>query len=85
VATINGTQLKLFNAQASEAPSLEGLLPEACGPGEIVAIDNDGVVVATGAGLLKVRELQKPGGRRLHSAALLAGFRLKAGERFGPP
>ena len=77
VATINGTQLKLFKAQALEVRARAPWLP-----GEIVAIEDGGIVVAAGAGLLKVSELQKPGGRRLRSADFLAGFRLKTGERF---
>ena len=50
------------------------------GPGEIVAVENGGVVVACGEGSLRILELQREGGKRLPAQAFLAGFPLKAGE-----
>jgi methionyl-tRNA formyltransferase len=51
-------------------------------PGEIIAVESDGILVATGHGLLKLTELQKPGGKRLPATAFLKGFELNIGDRF---
>ncbi len=42
-------------------------------PGQILAADASGIVVATGRGALRLTELQKPGGRRVASADFLRG------------
>jgi methionyl-tRNA formyltransferase len=44
-------------------------------PGTIVSADSHGLLVACGAGALLVRELQRPGGKRMSAAAFLAGRR----------
>ena len=49
-------------------------------PGEIISVQNDGVLVACGEGCIKILELQREGGKRLSAHAFLAGFPLKAGE-----
>jgi methionyl-tRNA formyltransferase len=51
-------------------------------PGAILAVAPDGIVVACGAGALRLVELQKPGGRRLGSADFLHGFAVAPGQRF---
>ncbi len=53
-------------------------------PGQIVRIDPDGIVVATGAGTLTLTELQAEGKRVLKARDFLAGQRLSAGDRFSP-
>ena len=54
-----------------------------CGtPGQIVSIDTDGIVVASGEGSLRLTELQKPGGKRLPVAQFLAGNPIAEGSRF---
>lgn len=50
-------------------------------PGEIVGLQG-GIDVACGEGVLRIEELQKPGGRRLAWKEFLAGTPLKVGERF---
>jgi methionyl-tRNA formyltransferase len=50
-------------------------------PGTILAAGNDGIDVATGAGTLRILELQWPGGRRLAAADAVHGREL-AGRRF---
>ncbi|MEH6436304.1 methionyl-tRNA formyltransferase [Massilia sp. DD77] len=50
-------------------------------PGQVLAADAQGIVVACGAGALRLNELQKPGGKRLAAAEFLKGFPL-AGLRF---
>jgi len=42
-------------------------------PGQILAADANGIVVATNHGALRLTELQKPGGRRVTSAEFLRG------------
>lgn len=51
-------------------------------PGTVVAAGREGIDVATGHGLLRVNELQWPGGRRLCAADAVNGRRLN-GRRFG--
>lgn len=51
-------------------------------PGEIVAVDREGITVACGSGLLQVEIIQKPGGKKLSSADFLAGNNLQPGECF---
>ncbi len=48
-------------------------------PGTVLAADGGGVRIATGDGVLRLLELQRPGGRMLPAAAFLAGFRIEPG------
>jgi methionyl-tRNA formyltransferase len=43
-------------------------------PGQVLQADGQGIVVACGAGALRLTELQKPGGKRLAAAEFLKGF-----------
>lgn len=49
--------------------------------GEVVAID-DGILVACGEGLLRITELQAPGGKRMQAQAFVQGQHLKIGDTF---
>lgn len=51
-------------------------------PGEIVSTD-DGILVGCGEGLLRIEELQMPGGKRLQAKDFLRGHALKAGDYLG--
>jgi len=53
-------------------------------PGTVLAVANDGIVVACGSGALRLTELQKPGGKRLSARDFLHGFPVAVGERFEP-
>jgi methionyl-tRNA formyltransferase len=46
-------------------------------PGQVLAADAEGIVVACGEGALCLTELQKPGGRRVAAADFLSGSRLR--------
>ncbi len=46
-------------------------------PGQVLAADGAGIVVACGEGALRLTELQKPGGRRVASADFLHGNPLR--------
>jgi methionyl-tRNA formyltransferase len=66
------TLLKIWRAEPANA----------CGtPGEILSANENGLVVACGEGALRIRELQREGGKRLSAASFLAGHPLRAGER----
>ena len=52
-------------------------------PGEVLATDEQGVVVACGAQALRLLELQSAGGKRLSAAAFLAGHAIAPGSFFG--
>ncbi len=54
-------------------------------PGTVLRVDDAGIVVACGAGALRIDELQRAGGKRLGPAEFLRGFQVAAGERFDPP
>lgn len=51
-------------------------------PGAVLAADADGVVIACGAGALRVTQLQKPGGKRLPAREFLPGLPIRPGQRF---
>ena len=73
-ARLQGATIKIWAAEpASGSP----------GPaGRIVSADGNGLLVACGRGALRVRELQRAGGRRLSAAAFLAGHPVAAGTTF---
>ena len=73
-ARLQGETIKIWAAEpASGRP----------GPaGRIVGADGNGLLVACGRGALRVRELQRAGGRRLSAAAFLAGHPLATGTTF---
>jgi methionyl-tRNA formyltransferase len=75
-AQIRGETVKIWRAHA---------MPERGGvaPGTVVAVDEHGIAVACGdASRLEIRELQRPGGKRLAAADFLRGFPLQAGMHF---
>ena len=72
--------LKLWRAQVDAAPR-----PFDAQPGQILAADADGVCVAAGDGVLRLTELQRPGGKRLPAAQFLLGTPLAVGTVFNPP
>jgi len=49
------------------------------GPGTVTGHDEDGLLVATGQGTLRLRKLQRPGGRMLAATEFLRGFPVAAG------
>ncbi|MBC7204939.1 MAG: methionyl-tRNA formyltransferase [Methyloversatilis sp.] len=69
--TVEGTPIKLWRARVE---------PASGEPGRILAVGDDGVVIACGEGALRVTELQKPGGKRLPAADFLHGHPLAVGQ-----
>lgn len=50
-------------------------------PGEIVGVQ-DGILVGCGQGLLRITELQAPGGKRMPAASFVQGHNLQLGDFF---
>jgi methionyl-tRNA formyltransferase len=69
------TRLKLFRP----APA-----PGAGQPGEILAVDERGLIVACGQGAVTIAEVQAAGGRRMAARAFAAGHRITAGAMLRP-
>ena len=70
-----GQLLKIGSADFLDAPCSTAF------PGEVTGSDGDGLLVATGAGVLRLRRLQRPGGRMLPAADFLRGCSVPAGTR----
>jgi methionyl-tRNA formyltransferase len=80
-AQVGGVTVKIWGAQpetfSGKARPGEVLAGEVLA-GEVLAADaQHGIVVACGEGLLRLTELQKPGGKRLPAAEFLKGFPLE--------
>lgn len=72
----DGALVKIWRARVESESEEETV------PGEVVAIDRDGIVVATGRGLVRLLEVQPESRRRMSAAEYAAGARLKVGDRF---
>lgn len=72
---LNGMRLRVWRATADLSP-----VNATCG--EIVRADKAGIAVAAGDGTILLREVQKPGGKPMSAAALLAGMNIARGMRF---
>jgi methionyl-tRNA formyltransferase len=69
----DGQMLKLGRTLAEEGPAAE--------PGTVLSADADGVCIACGEGVLRVRELQLAGKKKLPASDFLRGASLSAGAR----
>ncbi|HWQ38942.1 MAG TPA: methionyl-tRNA formyltransferase [Burkholderiales bacterium] len=74
--TLNGERIKIWSAQLAS-------LPAGATGGQIVSLDERGIVVACGTDALAISELQRAGGRRLRAQEFLRGHRLAPGMRLG--
>ena len=61
---INGERTRIWKAGVSGQPCLAR-------PGDVLGAGPDGILVATGDGVLRLHELQRPGGRRISAADYL--------------
>ncbi|MCU0791860.1 MAG: methionyl-tRNA formyltransferase [Opitutaceae bacterium] len=59
-----------------------GDTPPDTAPGTVMGADAHGLLIATGAGVLRVRRLQKPGGRMLDAPEFLRGTHVPTGTVF---
>ena len=67
--------LKIWQAEPVECSSGQ--------PGEIVSVDKDALLVRCARGALRIRSLQREGGKRLTVRQFLTGHPLKVGDRLG--
>ena len=72
-ATLAGESLKVWSAEP--VPEARGL------PGAVLRASGDELVVACGSGGLRLRVVQKPGGRKMNAADFLRGSPLGANLR----
>jgi methionyl-tRNA formyltransferase len=70
---IGGQPIKLGLAD------IESDLAPAFAAGQVIGADADGLLVATGRGSLRLRRLQRPGGKMLPAAEFLRGFPIAPG------
>ncbi len=77
-AELDGEAIRLFSPRVVSGESDRP-------PGTIVRADENGVMIACGRDFLLVRELQRPGGKRLAAAEFLRGRPLTPGQRFLNP
>jgi methionyl-tRNA formyltransferase len=73
-----GRRLVVWNAEPLSAATAD-----AAEPGEVVSARGDELVVACGAGALRLREVQPEGKQRMGARDFLNGARAAAGERLG--
>jgi methionyl-tRNA formyltransferase len=74
--SLDGVLLKCWSAQ---------VCPDRGAPGEVLAADPSGLLVACGEGALRLTELQRPGGKRMNAATFLQGSTVRPGQRFLAP
>jgi methionyl-tRNA formyltransferase len=80
------TVLKVWEAEPVSPPPAAGQAPPTAAAGQagvVLEASAAGIVVGTGAGALRVRELQLAGKRRMTAAEFLAGHSLRMGEQLG--
>ena len=79
---INGQGVKLGladNLPAEDCPVLNAKSDASIAPGTVLGNDAEGMLVATGKGVLRIRRLQRAGGRMLKAEDFLRGFTLVIG------
>jgi methionyl-tRNA formyltransferase len=72
-----GDQKQLLKIWAAEVAQASG--PAA----EVLRIEKQGILVGCGEGALRIRELQREGGRRLNAEQFVAGHPVRVGEKLG--
>jgi methionyl-tRNA formyltransferase len=70
---IAGQIVKIGLADVADSPA-----DSARQPGEVLGADSEGLLVATGEGVMRLRRLQRPGGRMLGAGEFLRGFAIPA-------
>lgn len=56
--------------------------PEGARPGEVTALDHEGILVACAKGTLEIQELQESGRKRVDARAFISGRGVAVGDRF---
>jgi len=78
-----GDALKVWRAEVADRDVAGAAAVADPPPGTVVALDAHGPAVATGAGLLRLLEVQAAGKRRMPASEFARGARLAVGERLG--
>ncbi|MBD5509577.1 MAG: methionyl-tRNA formyltransferase [Lachnospiraceae bacterium] len=78
---LRGKTLKIWEEEPADADSFEAQTA-AKEPGTVLAVEKDAFYVQTGAGVIKVTEVQPEGKRRMAVKDFLLGYPIKAGEMF---
>jgi methionyl-tRNA formyltransferase len=76
---VAGQTLKLGLADVPPESSEAGYLVPLGAPGTVLGADPCGLRIAAGSGVLRLRRLQRPGGRMLEASEFLRGFPVPAG------
>jgi len=74
-----GKLLKIYKAGVCRFAGL----PVCRLPGQVIKVDKDGIIVATGEGALIIEELQIEGKRRMKVEEFILGHKVVIGDRFG--
>ena len=74
---INGASVKVGLAEAVAGAGDLG--HNSATPGTIMGADGEGLLASTGAGILRLRRLQRPGGKMLAAPEFLRGFKVATG------
>jgi methionyl-tRNA formyltransferase len=77
-STLRGGKIKLFQLTAMNEHDIRDHAP-----GEILSIEKDAIIVATGHGAVRVGALQSESRKRQTVGDFLKGHKLQAGECFG--
>ena len=77
-----GDTIKLWAADVQPGSEDASAAP-ASAPGTVVSVSTDGIAVRAGTGIVRLTELQRPGGKRLGVADFLRGFDVAAGQVAG--
>lgn len=74
--TLAGRRIKVFRTQFST------LDPETAVPGQVTALDPEGILVACAEGTIELQELQESGRKRVDARAFTTGRGIQVGDQF---
>ena len=78
--TLKGKRLKIWKAQQHQQ---DHVIHPLIAPGTVVNIENKGITVATGCGLLEILEVQPAGKRKMDAVNFVCGYDITPGMVFG--
>lgn len=78
-ATLRGEAIRVWRASVLPAEPTPG--SGGAPVGEVVRVDDSGIAVRCAGGILRLEELQRPGGKRVAAADFLRGVAVRQGER----
>ena len=81
--SIQGKNLKLYQAEVLSEEEARQLEPDASKFGTVIAVDEKSFTIRCQVGALRVFNLQLEGKKRMDTSAFLLGFRVKAGMKLG--